>query len=156
MKRKAIVHGNPTTLFLLSPKQVWFFYSLFSPFEIQITVLSIFEFISISISVVVVGMEGVDKDKVQRIVYEMSKGSKYFQNEERKDAFIRQKIDNLKTQCSKLTQADLSHYQKASHTFSSFTHNSLFQCNCNSFSCLNSSCRRFYQLFYFYFFSTDS
>lgn len=94
-------------------------------------------------------MEGVDKDKVQRIVYEMSKGSKYFQNEERKDAFIRQKIDNLKTQCSKLTQADLSHYQKASHSFSSFTHNSLFQCNCNSFSCLNSSCRRIYQLFFF-------
>lgn len=57
-------------------------------------------------------MEGVDKEKVQKIVYEMSKGSKYFQNEERKEAFIRQKIDNLRTQCAKLTQADLTHYQK--------------------------------------------
>ncbi|MED6217750.1 hypothetical protein PIB30_020549 [Stylosanthes scabra] len=58
------------------------------------------------------GMDGVDKEKVQRIVYEMSKGSKYFQNEERKDAFITQKINNLLTQCDKLTQADLSHFQK--------------------------------------------
>lgn len=57
-------------------------------------------------------MDGVDKEKVQRIVYEMSKGSKYFQNEERKEAFIRHKIDNLRTQCAKLKQADLSHYQK--------------------------------------------
>ncbi|XLS57702.1 hypothetical protein HN51_007457 [Arachis hypogaea] len=58
------------------------------------------------------GMDGVDKEKVQRTVYEMSKGSKYFQNEERKDAFITQKIDKLRTQCDKLTQADLSHFQK--------------------------------------------
>lgn len=59
-----------------------------------------------------IGMEGVDKEKVQRIVYEMSKGSKYFQNEERKEAFIKQKIDNLRLQYAKLTQADLSHYHK--------------------------------------------
>ncbi|KAJ1381624.1 UmuC domain [Sesbania bispinosa] len=58
------------------------------------------------------GMERVDKEKVQRIVYEMSKGSKYFQNEEKKEALIRQKIHNLRLQCAKLTQADLSHYQK--------------------------------------------
>ncbi|XP_061354489.1 DNA polymerase kappa [Gastrolobium bilobum] len=58
------------------------------------------------------GMDGVDKEKVQRIVYEMSKGSKYFQNEERKEAFIKQKIDNMQIQCAKLTQADLSHFQK--------------------------------------------
>ncbi|KAG2375431.1 hypothetical protein LR48_Vigan303s004600 [Vigna angularis] len=58
------------------------------------------------------GMEGVDKEKVQRVVYEMSKGSKYFQNEERKEAFINQKIQNLRIQCTKLTQADLAHYRK--------------------------------------------
>lgn len=57
-------------------------------------------------------MEGVDKEKVQRVVYEMSKGSKYFQNQERKDAFINQKIDNFRIQCAKLTQTDLAHYQK--------------------------------------------
>ena len=59
-------------------------------------------------------MEGVDKEKVQRVVYEMSKGSKYFQNEERKEAFIKQKIDNLRIQCANLTQEDLAHYQKVS------------------------------------------
>lgn len=62
-------------------------------------------------------MEGVDKEKVQRVVYEMSKGSKYFQNEERKEAFIRQKIDNFRLQYAKLTQADLSHYQKVINIF---------------------------------------
>ncbi|ESW29201.1 hypothetical protein PHAVU_002G051600 [Phaseolus vulgaris] len=58
------------------------------------------------------GMEGVDKEKVQKVVYEMSKGSKYFQNEERKEAFINQKVQNLRIQCAKLTEADLVHYRK--------------------------------------------
>ncbi|KAK4258847.1 hypothetical protein QN277_005249 [Acacia crassicarpa] len=58
------------------------------------------------------GMEGVDKEKVQRVVYEMSKGSKYFENEERKEAFIRQKVENLQVQCAKLTESDISNYQK--------------------------------------------
>ncbi|KAL5706781.1 DNA-directed DNA polymerase [Ranunculus cassubicifolius] len=58
------------------------------------------------------GMDGVDKEKVQRIVYEMSKGSKFFQNEERKEGFIKRKIENMRTQCENLTAADLSHFQK--------------------------------------------
>ncbi|XP_057450333.1 DNA polymerase kappa [Lotus japonicus] len=58
------------------------------------------------------GMEGVDKEKVQRTVYEMSKGSKYFQNEERKEAFINHKIHNFRLNCAKLTPQDLSHYRK--------------------------------------------
>ncbi|KAF8410226.1 hypothetical protein HHK36_002749 [Tetracentron sinense] len=57
------------------------------------------------------GMDGVDKEKVQRIVYEMSKGSKYFENEERKETFIRQKIENMRVHCAKLTAVDISHYQ---------------------------------------------
>ncbi|KAG8645675.1 hypothetical protein MANES_10G081500v8 [Manihot esculenta] len=57
------------------------------------------------------GMEGVDKEKVQRIVYEMSKGSKYFENEEKKEAYMRQKIETMRAQCAKLTAADVSHYQ---------------------------------------------
>lgn len=57
-------------------------------------------------------MDGVDKEKVQRVVYEMSKGSKYFENEERKEVFIRQKIDQMRGRCTKLTAADISHYQK--------------------------------------------
>ncbi|CAH2036291.1 unnamed protein product [Thlaspi arvense] len=58
------------------------------------------------------GMEGVDKEKVQRIVYEMSKGSKYFQNEERKEALMKQKIEHMRDRCSKLSPSDLSNYQK--------------------------------------------
>jgi len=58
------------------------------------------------------GMEGVDKEKVQRIVYEMSKGSKYFQNEERKESFIKHKVQNMRLHFSNLTHSDLSHYQK--------------------------------------------
>lgn len=57
-------------------------------------------------------MDGVDKEKVQRIVYEMSKGSKYFENEERKEAVMRQKIEHMRDRCAKLTAADVSHYQK--------------------------------------------
>ncbi|XP_022953079.1 DNA polymerase kappa isoform X2 [Cucurbita moschata] len=58
------------------------------------------------------GMEGVDKEKVQRIVYEMSKGSKYFENEERKEAIIREKIEKMRARCMQLTATDLSQYQK--------------------------------------------
>ncbi|XP_062089394.1 DNA polymerase kappa isoform X2 [Humulus lupulus] len=57
------------------------------------------------------GMDGVDKEKVQRIVYEMSQGSKYFENEERKEAFIRQKIENMRARCAKLSAEDISHFQ---------------------------------------------
>ncbi|XP_074345062.1 DNA polymerase kappa isoform X1 [Apium graveolens] len=58
------------------------------------------------------GMEGVDKEKVQRIVYEMSKGSKFFENEARKEADMKVKIENMRLQYSKLTASDISHYQK--------------------------------------------
>ncbi|KAI3809897.1 hypothetical protein L1987_19500 [Smallanthus sonchifolius] len=58
------------------------------------------------------GMDGVDKEKVQRVVYEMSKGSKYFENEERKEAYMKQKIENMRAQLAKLKATDLSHYQR--------------------------------------------
>ncbi|KAL3614350.1 hypothetical protein CASFOL_042424 [Castilleja foliolosa] len=58
------------------------------------------------------GMEGVDKERVKRIVYEMSKGSKYFENEERKEAYMKQKVDSMRAQLAKLTASDISHYQK--------------------------------------------
>ncbi|CAM8977256.1 unnamed protein product [Rhodiola kirilowii] len=57
------------------------------------------------------GMDGVDKEKVQKIVYEMSKGSKYFEHEERKEALMKQKIENMRALCSKLTPSDLLRYQ---------------------------------------------
>ena len=59
-------------------------------------------------------MDGVDKEKVQRVVYEMSKGSKYFESEKRKEAFTQQKIENLRAQWAKLTEKDISHFQEVS------------------------------------------
>ncbi|XP_068656823.1 DNA polymerase kappa isoform X2 [Aristolochia californica] len=56
------------------------------------------------------GMDGVDKEKVQRTVYEMSKGSKFFENEQRKEAFIQQKIENMRCRYAMLTEADISHF----------------------------------------------
>ncbi|WVZ59839.1 hypothetical protein U9M48_009932 [Paspalum notatum var. saurae] len=58
------------------------------------------------------GMEGVDKEKVQKVIYEMSKGSKYFENEQRKEAVTKQKIEHLRAQCATLTDNDMSHFQK--------------------------------------------
>jgi len=57
-------------------------------------------------------MEGVDKEKVQKVIYEMSKGSKYFENEQRKEALTKQKIEHLRAQCATLTDNDISHFQK--------------------------------------------
>lgn len=57
-------------------------------------------------------MEGVDKEKVQKVIYEMSKGSKYFENEQRKEALIKQKIENLQQQHAKLTDEDIAYFQK--------------------------------------------
>ncbi|XP_051146660.1 DNA polymerase kappa [Andrographis paniculata] len=61
------------------------------------------------------GMEGVDKEKVQRVVYEMSKGSKYFENEERKEAYMKRKIESMREQLAKLTPYDISNYQKVAN-----------------------------------------
>lgn len=51
----------------------------------------------------------MDKEKLQKIVYQMSRGSKYFENEEKK---MKQKIENMHVRFAKLSAADLSHYQK--------------------------------------------
>uniref|UniRef100_A0ACD5WCF4 Uncharacterized protein n=1 Tax=Avena sativa TaxID=4498 RepID=A0ACD5WCF4_AVESA len=58
------------------------------------------------------GTEGVDKEKVQRVIYEMSKGSKYFENEQKKEAITKLKIEHLRAQCAKLTDNDITHFQK--------------------------------------------
>lgn len=61
---------------------------------------------------VLIGMEGVDKEKVQKVVYEMSKGSKYFKHEKKKESLMKQKIESMRLRCSKLSEFDLVHYQK--------------------------------------------
>lgn len=63
-------------------------------------------------------MEGVDKEKVQKVIYEMSKGSKYFENEQKKEALIKQKIENLQQQRAKLTDSDIAYFRKVSLSLS--------------------------------------
>lgn len=77
-------------------------------------VFSLIKFLNLvnGVCVYSLGMEGVDKEKVQRIVYEMSKGSKYFQNEERKEALMKQKIEQMRDRSAKLSSSNLSNYQK--------------------------------------------
>ncbi|KAI5080501.1 hypothetical protein GOP47_0003684 [Adiantum capillus-veneris] len=58
------------------------------------------------------GMDGVDKEKVQRVVYEMSKGSKYFENEQRRETMVLQKIQYMQTQVALLTQSDITSHEK--------------------------------------------
>ena len=57
-------------------------------------------------------MDGVDKEKVQKVVYEMTKGSKYFEHEQRKEAIILQRIQHMEAQAALLTEGGLANYKK--------------------------------------------
>eukprot|EP00775_Hariotina_reticulata_P011310 gene11310-11460_t len=57
-------------------------------------------------------MAGVDKDKVKKVVYDMSKGSAHFKNEERKQAQTDARIAQIKAQAVKLTAAELAEVRK--------------------------------------------
>ncbi|GIL83396.1 hypothetical protein Vretifemale_12223, partial [Volvox reticuliferus] len=54
------------------------------------------------------GMEGVDKAYVQKIVYEMSKDSAHFRNEQRKQAQLDARIRQLKAKSAAITLAELA------------------------------------------------
>ena len=54
----------------------------------------------------------MDKEKVQKVVYEMSKGSKYFEHEQRKEAIILQRIKHMEAQAALLTEDELANYKK--------------------------------------------
>lgn len=53
------------------------------------------------------GQDGVDQRKVSEIIYEASKGSKYFNNEESKDANLTRKIERILKLKSQLEKLDL-------------------------------------------------
>ncbi|KAG2435360.1 hypothetical protein HXX76_007433 [Chlamydomonas incerta] len=54
------------------------------------------------------GMEGVDKARVQQIVWEMSKDSAHFKNEQRKQASVQERIERMKSQAAAITPAELA------------------------------------------------
>ncbi len=59
------------------------------------------------------GMEGLDKDKINEIILEASKGSKYYQNELRKDQEINRKVTHMLDSLGKVTPAQKEAAAKA-------------------------------------------
>lgn len=62
------------------------------------------------------GMDGVDKEHVQRVVYEMSKDSAHFKNEQRKQAQTQERISCLKQRASNISPLDLAHHLRKADT----------------------------------------
>ncbi len=54
------------------------------------------------------GQDGVDQDAVNKIIYKASEGSKYFENEKRKDAELSAKIESTLKKLNELRCLDLS------------------------------------------------
>lgn len=53
------------------------------------------------------GMEGLDKETINKIIYEASKGSLYFENEQRKDAVLKARIENQQKHAREITHEQL-------------------------------------------------
>ncbi|KIY92783.1 DNA polymerase kappa subunit [Monoraphidium neglectum] len=58
-------------------------------------------------------MQGVDKDRVKKVVYEMSKDSAHFKNEQRKQAAVDEKIARLRQRAAALGPAELAAHTRA-------------------------------------------
>ncbi|KAI0244606.1 hypothetical protein L0F63_006104, partial [Massospora cicadina] len=54
------------------------------------------------------GLGNCDKEAINRKIYELSKGSKFFENERKKDEVLSRKIEGLLEKYNKLSMADLS------------------------------------------------
>lgn len=54
----------------------------------------------------------MDREKVQKVVYEMSKGSRHFENEKRKEALVQQRVHHMQAQADLLTNDELANYEK--------------------------------------------
>ena len=57
-------------------------------------------------------MDGVDKEKVKRVVYEMSVGSRFFANEQRKEAALQKKLEGMRRKMGEVTPEQLESFQK--------------------------------------------
>lgn len=59
------------------------------------------------------GQDSVDQSKVSEIIYNASKGSKFFNREEAKDKILTQKIEQIITKKQRLEKLDLSRESRA-------------------------------------------
>ncbi|XP_022095439.1 DNA polymerase kappa-like [Acanthaster planci] len=50
------------------------------------------------------GMDGLDKEKINKIIMEASKGSRFYENERKKEAQVNQRIDRMMQQLAGITQ----------------------------------------------------
>jgi len=64
------------------------------------------------------GMEAVDKEAVKKVVYEMSQGSRFFANEQRKDAAVKAKVDALRAARDAIPPPQLQQLERVSVHFS--------------------------------------
>lgn len=63
------------------------------------------------------GQDGVDQKKVSEIIYDASKGSKYFSNEEKKDKSLTARIDGILKHRAQLEKLDLKHELRRADDF---------------------------------------
>ena len=54
------------------------------------------------------GMEGLDKERINKIIHEVSKGSKFYENERRKEQKTKERIKAMKSELDKYTKHDRS------------------------------------------------
>uniref|UniRef100_A0A7M5X7L2 DNA polymerase kappa n=2 Tax=Clytia hemisphaerica TaxID=252671 RepID=A0A7M5X7L2_9CNID len=52
------------------------------------------------------GMQGLDKEKINKIIHEASKGSKFYENEKRKDERVQERVCEMKRDLAKFTETD--------------------------------------------------
>uniref|UniRef100_A0A3Q2P160 DNA polymerase kappa n=1 Tax=Fundulus heteroclitus TaxID=8078 RepID=A0A3Q2P160_FUNHE len=57
------------------------------------------------------GMEGLDRDKINRIIMEASKGSRFYENELKKEQQVNQRIEKMMQQKTRLTEQQLQRAQ---------------------------------------------
>uniref|UniRef100_A0A672NDX2 Uncharacterized protein n=1 Tax=Sinocyclocheilus grahami TaxID=75366 RepID=A0A672NDX2_SINGR len=57
------------------------------------------------------GMEGLDRDKINKIILETSKGSKFYENELKKEQQVNQRIEKMMEQKARVTKEQLKQAQ---------------------------------------------
>lgn len=57
------------------------------------------------------GMEGLDRDKINKIIMEASKGSRFYENELKKDRQVNQRIEKMMEQKAKITKEQMKQAQ---------------------------------------------
>ncbi|XP_072038734.1 DNA polymerase kappa-like [Amphiura filiformis] len=53
------------------------------------------------------GMEGLDKDKINKIIMEASKGSRFYENEKKKEAQVNTRVDQMRQRMAKLSEQEI-------------------------------------------------